>query len=346
MFEDQRDYWAEVTGRRVLSPPPMLPPSGLAGRLRVALLKLASREPRRYRRFFLQGLPLLVSRRELSLFTALEHLGLALRLAPSIYAPLVRLFPLTGKLIATDLLGRVSPDQVFSLMFEQVYLVRNMEVRPGDRVLELCVGSGVNSLFAADGAKGVTGVDLNPRALDFSRFNAALNGTPDSLELLEGDLFEPVAGREFDLILVNPPFEFVPEGGTWFEHSHGGEDGLDVVRRILDDAPIHLAPNGRIEMITWSPGSARGADLVPLMQAAFPDSRLTVDILQENPIEEELVHFEAAPGYQDWRRRLAARGLDRAFMIFARADPRAARGLEIRRPNEEVADCEAISCAW
>ena len=82
--------------------------------------------------------------------------------------PQVRLFDFCGHFIATDRLDYREEDQVFSLLFEQHYLVRNSSLREGDDVLELCSGSGAYSLFAAGRARAVTGVDLNPRAIAFA----------------------------------------------------------------------------------------------------------------------------------------------------------------------------------
>ncbi len=195
-------------------------------------------------------------------------------------------------------------------------------------------------------AKSVTGVDRNPRALEFSRANSALNGQDGMLELLPGDLYEPVAGRRFDLILVNPPFELKPEGAAWFAHSDGGEDGLDVIRRILPATEGHLSPGGRFEMITWSPASPRGPALTPLLIEAFPGARITLDYVQELPLEPEVRHFEDSAGYADWRSRLQKRGLDRILLIFARVDTAAAAGIEIRNPEAEIAACESICDGW
>ena len=68
----------------------------------------------------------------------------------------------------------------------------------------------MNALFAADVARSVTGVDLNPRALSFARFNEALNPPTRALAYEEGSLFEPLEpGRRFDTILVKLQFDSV-----------------------------------------------------------------------------------------------------------------------------------------
>ncbi len=335
-----------LLGRKTEFAPPTHPEAAGAQALRDELTRWHAGSVDRYARVFLAGKPLLVTRQERALFARLAAHGLVERLGPSIYQPCVRLFPLYGRFIATDLLSHSTPDQVFSLMFEQLYLVRNMGVHEGDRVLELCLGSGVNSLFAADAARAVTGIDINDRALAFARFNEALNPAAVPVERLEGSLYEPLAvGRVFDLIVVNPPFEFVPQGEEWFLHSDGGEDGLDVVRTLLADTPARLAPGGRFEIITWSPGTKLGPLLVDLMREALPGMRLLVHVLDVAPMDNHIQAFKRSPHYDAFRARLAKRGLDEVYFLFVHAAP-GAPGVEVVTPEQEVETCRGLAAAW
>ena len=121
-------------------------------------------------------------------------------------------------------------------------------------VVDICTGSGCIAVFAArlfpDAV--VDAVDLSPDALELAAINVEEHGLADRIGLLEGDLFEPLAGRRYDLILTNPPYveqavmETLPP-----EYRHepemalaGGPDGLDIVRRILAAAPDYLNPGG------------------------------------------------------------------------------------------------------
>jgi HemK-related putative methylase len=79
-------------------------------------------------------------------------------------------------------------------------------VEPGAEVLDMGTGSGVCAVFAARHARKVVAVDINAAAVRCARINAILNRLEDKIEVRHGDLFEPVAGRRFDLILFNPPF--------------------------------------------------------------------------------------------------------------------------------------------
>jgi release factor glutamine methyltransferase len=127
------------------------------------------------------------------------------------------------------------------------------------RVLDVCTGTGVLAIAAAQEGADVTAVDVSRRALACVRINALLNGV--RVEPLRGDLFEPVAGRLFDVIVTNPPYvpgpsEDLPEKGlerAWY----AGLDGRVVVDRICDEAASHLAPGG-VALIVHS--SVNGED--------------------------------------------------------------------------------------
>ncbi|MGD2114627.1 MAG: methyltransferase [Acidobacteriota bacterium] len=104
--------------------------------------------------------------------------------------------------------------------------------------LDVGVGSGVLSLVLSRYAERVVGIDLNPRALAVSRFNAALNGI-DRLELVEGDLFEPLSGRRFDRIVFNSPTDHEEQ------RYHGLlMAGEGILRRFFERLPRHLSDDG------------------------------------------------------------------------------------------------------
>jgi ribosomal protein L3 glutamine methyltransferase len=121
-------------------------------------------------------------------------------------------------------------------------------------VLDLCTGSGCLAILAAmvfDEAK-VDAVDLSTDALSVAKINVAEHDMKDRVTLLHGDLFAPVRGKRYDLIISNPPYvaraevkAFPPE----YKHeplmAHlGGVDGFDLVRRILRESGAHLTRNG------------------------------------------------------------------------------------------------------
>ncbi|TCK28796.1 [LSU ribosomal protein L3P]-glutamine N5-methyltransferase [Ancylobacter aquaticus] len=122
------------------------------------------------------------------------------------------------------------------------------------RVLDLCTGSGCLAILAAMTFPNalVDGVDLSPDALALAAENVAEHQLAGRVRLLEGDLFGPLSGEAYDLIITNPPYvdeeamaalpaEYRHEPSLAFD---GGPDGLDIVRRILAAAPAHLSPGG------------------------------------------------------------------------------------------------------
>jgi release factor glutamine methyltransferase len=119
-------------------------------------------------------------------------------------------------------------------------------VVPGARVLDACTGSGVVGVAAALAGGRVTSVDVSRRAVTGAWLNARLNGT--RLEAVRGDLVEPVAGREFDVIASNPPY--VPAAGDELPTSgpqrawDAGRDGRALLDRLLAEAPPLLAAGG------------------------------------------------------------------------------------------------------
>lgn len=122
------------------------------------------------------------------------------------------------------------------------------------RILDLCTGSGCLAILAALAfpRARIDAVDLSAGALALARRNVATHRLGDRITLHRGDLFGPLAGRRYDLILSNPPY--VDAGGMAklppeFRREPqlalaAGDDGLDLVHRILAEAPTHLARNG------------------------------------------------------------------------------------------------------
>ena len=81
------------------------------------------------------------------------------------------------------------------------------EVRPGERVLDMGTGSGVNGILAARNGAAVVAVDINPVALDAARANAVRNGVDDRITVQHSDVFSTVEGR-FDVMVFDPPFRW------------------------------------------------------------------------------------------------------------------------------------------
>jgi release factor glutamine methyltransferase len=144
-------------------------------------------------------------------------------------------------------------------------------------VLDVCTGSGVIALSAAGRASSVTAIDASRLAVAAVRLGALVNGA--AVDVLHGDLFDPVAGRTFDVILSNPPYVPTPDGAS-APGSHawdGGHDGRAVLDRLCREAPAHLRPGGDLFLVQSSLAGTEQtlallerAGLVPSVAAAHP----------------------------------------------------------------------------
>ena len=170
--------------------------------------------------------------------------------------------------------------------------------------LDLCTGSGCLAILMAHAFPNATvdGADISPPALEVARRNVDAYGLAEQVRLVESDVFSGLQGRRYDLIISNPPYvtsasmaalppEYRQEPVLALA---AGDDGLDVVRRILQDARQHLKPGG---LLAVEVGFNRD-----LVEAAFPDLPLT---WLDTPSSEEkifLIHGNDLPSSSPHKR--------------------------------------------
>jgi len=167
----------------------------------------------------------------------------------------VSLYPIADRLFFTDhrfahdpwVKSRMPRSPVMYLGADSYYLARTTLRRPNRSTLDLCSGSGVHTVLAAGSAERAVGVDISPRSVNFGRLNAMLNDAWNAV-FLEGDLFTPVGGERFDLVLANPPF--VPSPTYQLAYRDGGPSGADVLRRIIAALPDYLTSTGVAQIVT------------------------------------------------------------------------------------------------
>jgi len=122
------------------------------------------------------------------------------------------------------------------------------------RVLDLCTGSGCIAIACAAYLPevDVDAVDISKDALVVCKQNIQTHELSSRVNIFEGDLFEPVKGQRYDIIISNPPYvdaQDLAEMPAEFHHEprlglEAGHDGLDIVKRILQHAKDHLTPEG------------------------------------------------------------------------------------------------------
>ncbi|MEM7376087.1 MAG: 50S ribosomal protein L3 N(5)-glutamine methyltransferase [Pseudomonadota bacterium] len=149
------------------------------------------------------------------------------------------------------------------------------------RVLDLCTGGGCIAIATAHALPeaAVHGTDLSADALALAAENVALHGLDARVHLFEGDLFAPLAGERYDLIVSNPPYVDAREIAEMPAEYHAepalglasGSDGLDLTRRILREACAHLSDTGVliVEVGASRPAAKEAFAGLPLQWVAF-----------------------------------------------------------------------------
>lgn len=188
--------------------------------------------------------------------------------------------------------GVYAPQDDTALLTEAL---REEALPTGARVLDVGTGSGALALAAARRGAEVTAVDVSRRAVWTARFNAWLTRVP--VRILRGDLFTPVRGRTYDVILANPPYVPAPHSGhgprgrsrAW----DAGHDGRLLLDRICRDAPPLLGPRG----------------VVLLVQSALSDPERSLELLRDAGLKAAVVRrrwIDLGPvlrSREEWLRR-------------------------------------------
>ena len=224
-------------------------------------------------------------------------------------------------------------DQVMFVGGDSRALAHCTPRRPVRAALDLCTGSGIQSLLAAEHAERVVAVDINERAARCTRFNAQISSATN-LEVVVGDLFEPVRQegfrQRFDLITANPPF--VPSPLNTLGFRDGGRSGEDIQKRIVAGLPDHLAPGGSAHMITEL-GERDNEPLAHRLREWLAGSPMDINILRLREFSATKYAIGHAKGddydvfldsVQSWAGNLRAQGYRRVVVVlisFQWSDP-------------------------
>ncbi|HVC65478.1 MAG TPA: HemK2/MTQ2 family protein methyltransferase, partial [Candidatus Dormibacteraeota bacterium] len=161
----------------------------------------------------------------------------------------------------------VQPPKAGSILF-----CRHLPVLTGDRMLEIGTGIGLAAVLAARTGARVVATDVLDAAVRCARANAAVNGVADRVEVLQGDAFDPVRGRVFDLICTSPPQMPTPADRERTDAAaaadNGGRNGWALLDRVIAGAGAHLAPGGRLVFTLFGFLGVKGA-LARLHDAGF-----------------------------------------------------------------------------
>lgn len=143
--------------------------------------------------------------------------------------------------MADDLFASTRPELVLGVGPSGLLLANLTPRSPVRRVLDLGTGCGLQALLASRHAEQVFATDINRRALSTTSLNAERNGI-GNVQTLLGDLFDPVEGMRFDLILCNPPYVISPD--VTYTYRDGGRQGGGILQRIFRRVPEFLVEGG------------------------------------------------------------------------------------------------------
>lgn len=134
-------------------------------------------------------------------------------------------------------------------------LAENLAIRPGDSVLEIGTGTGIVAMYASRITDKITVTDINFDAVELAEHNFKKNGI-ENIEILFGNLFEPLKNRKFDVILFNTPYLPTENGDVIDDNLNyafdGGLNGRKVIDKFLDEVKNYLNEKGIVQIIQSS----------------------------------------------------------------------------------------------
>lgn len=164
----------------------------------------------------------------------------------------IKITPYAGYLFASDFVTKYKGakqkrnDLVFPISVDSADLMSAAVKTKSKNTLDICCGCGFHAILLAKTSGHVIGSDINPRAIEFARFNALLNGIKN-VEFRTGNLYEPVKGLKFDHIISNPPYE--TSATTKSILGNGGELGRDAWGVIINRLPEFLNDGGICQLV-------------------------------------------------------------------------------------------------
>ena len=191
---------------------------------------------------------------------------------------------------------RVTPDVLIPRPDTETLVVELLERARGmqsPQILDVGVGSGCIAVAAAVNlpAARVTAIDVSEAALAVARENAETHGVANRVTFLHGDLFAPLDGdQRFDFVVSNPPYvadaevdELEPEVSRHEPRLAlvAGDDGLDVIRRLISEAPAHLNVGGCL-MMEISPEQSEPVRDLLVQTSAFSDITVARDLARSD----------------------------------------------------------------
>ena len=292
----------------------------------------------------------------------------------------VQVFPLSGKFICTDFnyskyrktgnTYKTLKNGVWGILPEESPIIsKTAIIKKGDFVLDLATGSGIIAIFCAEKAKRVVATDINPKAIEFAKFNAILNNAENKIEFRTGDLFNPVKELKFDLIIWNGPTVATPNvPGKYPIYSFGGMDGAAFTKRFIDATFTHLKPKGRLQWYDCAVGNKQLPVSIQYLQQEWSHKKIKIIFnsltnspvllkktfqiyekwnLQRNSLKTPLAYKAITKNeYSYWRNWLEKNRYTHFYYAIVRVYPNNKFNLEIRFPKKDIRKDRYLTRYW
>ena len=183
------------------------------------------------------------------------------------------------------------PRQETELLVETILSFINENQLDNPRIVDVGTGSGAIAIALATNLPTaiIDAIDISEKALKVAKANIDMHGLTDRISLHLGDLLESIYEDDLDVIVSNPPY--IPTGDISFLQEEvlleprvaldGGEDGLDVISRLLWESTIKLSSNG---ILVFEVGSEQALAALNLAEQIFPGRRARLlEDLSRNP---------------------------------------------------------------
>jgi release factor glutamine methyltransferase len=145
-------------------------------------------------------------------------------------------------------------EKVYEPAEDTFLLVKNLRVKKTDKVLEIGTGTGIIAIIASKITENVIAVDINKYAIECALKNSDINQS--NIDIILGDLFDPVKDDKFDIILFNTPYLPTNEEERIDDELEaawdGGPDGRTVINRFIEEVSDYLSPCGRVQLVQSS----------------------------------------------------------------------------------------------
>ena len=176
----------------------------------------------------------------------------------------------------------IRPDHVLGVSAASATLAQLTIRHPVNSALDLGTGCGVQSLHLARHSGRVVATDLNPRALQLARLTFGINSTTVDLRL--GDLYRPVAGERFDLIVANPPYVMSPPGAARLTYREGHAVADTLVESVVTEGAAQLADGGVLQVLAnWA--HVRGEDWTDRVGAWVASTGCDAHVVQREVLD-------------------------------------------------------------